>query len=122
LTLGALVVHLLAGCCWHHAHAAAVEEAVGASHDADHDADHDGCQHQQPGHSHRETGRCCQARCLFVRPASEQSLDALLAWGQAISPPAGVFEVLGPKWSLDASVDTLHTPLRVHLLNQVILI
>jgi hypothetical protein len=118
LTLGALLTHLLLGCCWHHAHDNAPQVAS-----ADHD-DHPCGSHEQPGRRHHDPQQCQQGKCVFVRPSHDQLTCTPLGSCQAFAlsaPNADLVAVRFPGHSLPPTGAHLG-PLRLHLLNQILLI
>jgi len=116
LTLAALVLHMLLGCCWHHAHS--WKECAAAEHH-----DHVGGEPHQPTTPSHHQSRCQQGKCVFVRPSHEQfdlahcdrwpalALPASLAPVVEHSAPRPLLDLSGPLW-----------PLRRHLMQQVLLI
>lgn len=122
LTLGALVTHLLLGCCWHHVHnGPATSELACAAQTADHE-DHD-CDHEQPsGPSHQGHETCREARCVFVRAVNERFLQSLLSWGQALVLPSPLFDSAAESSLRCDAAPTAAPPLRLHLVHQVLLI
>jgi hypothetical protein len=120
LTAATLAIHLLVGCCAHHAHAASAASPR-------HETNVDACcgHHEQSGDSHSERHGCENEKCSFLRSSDD-------------SPAKFVFQVHRPSVALwhDASVprlpgiqaagifpaDDLFPPLRLHLAHQVLLI
>jgi hypothetical protein len=121
----AVAVHMVCGCCWHHAHAAgylagspSLVEAAGCP------CGHHGHQHQSQACDHEsEEHGCNEGSCIFTRPDSSESSD-LLAGLQS----RALISCLQASPTL-SGVDTVYpTPSRfaaaipLHLLNQVLLI
>jgi hypothetical protein len=125
VALTAVLLHMTLGCCLHHAHATArqdcgegtlLETARGGDCHGPHSRP-EPCQ-RQPRHR-----LCDNARCVFTRP-EPTDLFALLIVQQGLAP-SGV--VLGhPRLAgiarVEPSVSHLGPPLRLHLLNQALLL
>ena len=73
-----LALHMLLGCCWHHAHAEAVECAeVGHDHGHDHNESLPG-DHDEPLPSDHDDAAPCEGEgCVFVK--CEQTLSQTVA-------------------------------------------
>ncbi len=72
----AMAVHLLCGCCWHHAHAFSPRIDSPLSVEATCPCEHHGHPHEgQPGDHGKEQGRCDEGPCTFMRPDSSGSSD-----------------------------------------------
>jgi len=122
LTLGALVTHLVIGCCWHHEHRADAGPAVAATEADSHDHDRPPCRsHERPRHRHDD---CRGAKCVFVRPVNEGlSLESLSAPHRvALAPTAFSDVATQSSWRSLRSVIARPPSPRVHLLDQVLLI
>lgn len=121
----AVAVHMVSGCCLHHAHAAGFPTDLSSSVEAvgcpceDHGHQHQG---QSGDHGSQEHG-CNEGPCIFTRPDSSESSD-LLAGLQGLALisclPAGAalsrIDTACPAPSRFAAAVPLH------LLNQVLLI
>jgi hypothetical protein len=116
-----LVVHMMVGCCAHHAHAC--EGHLSRAHGgATHDSQSlgNGCGHSRP---HATT--CCQGeRCSFVspdRPVSELLAFSCQTFCTAVlddQPPLVGFGTA----QISIASGRLLLPVRLHLANQVLLI
>lgn len=112
-------VHLMVGCCWHHAHGDQCRNvATAAQHQcpADHDAQGDGSQHGP---------FCCQgSKCSFAAPHNSSGntlvqfpqLYAVAAQGDLFSPQCEGRHQGGCRSGLPCPT------IRLHLVNQVMLI
>ena len=133
LTAAALLVHALAGCCWHHGHdcrlALAATERDGLAAACHYDDACGGHSHdQEPVGEEQRHGddRCQTAPCAFVATQSGPTVPASLVQQRdvaAVAPAtiAGCPEVYGGRGMPSlAAADCL--PLRLHLLNRVLLI
>jgi hypothetical protein len=124
-----VVLHVMGGCCWHHAHAACPgdcresPQAVACRSCDDHGhGDHHACTGE---HRHEHDHGCDAAPCVFVVPetggplqiAPVQPLAALPAVVHVTCPPTHVaaHPVNSPHFHLSAG-------LRLHLVNQVLLL
>lgn len=132
LTAAALAVHLVLGCCEHHAlacleeghsqHHAAPATALDAAHDC-----HGECPDGRSGGPHRGAHECHGAPCSFVRPSHETTAASLLMLGQphfvlmAAGPPASAAASFG-SWRQFLPTGPLPLPVRLHLAHQVLLI
>jgi hypothetical protein len=117
-TLGALLTHLLLGCCWHHAHGCATQLAS-----ADHD-DHPCGSHEQPGTRHHDQHLCQQAKCVFIRSThGELTVTPRCSWPAPALTTPGVDLTGGrfPGPSFLPACAAVRT-LRVHLVHQILLI
>ena len=69
VTLVAMLLHSLLGCCWHHGHESVAEQAVVCHHDHRHrDADHHDADHGKPDESSHPAGpeECEASACVYV--------------------------------------------------------
>lgn len=121
----AVAVHIVSGCCWHHAHAADFPTDLPSSVEAP------GCPCEHYGHRHqgqtcdhgsKEHG-CNEGSCIFTRPDSPESSD-LLAGLQGFALISCV--PAGPTLSgIDIACPAagrFAAAIPLHLLNQVLLI
>ena len=119
-TTVALAVHSLLGCCWHHDCAmVASGPPAAAACEAEHDCGD--CRHH--GQPHLPASPCQGETCVYVQaaPQSPPTLDAAVtAWH--LPPPSRLAcdDVLAA--ALCDDYDGPPTPLRLHLLHQVLLI
>ena len=128
LALAAVLVHITFGCCVHHAHAESVlgdgECAAGAGGcGEEHGDDHDrACPHRQEP----SRGCCDRQPCSFVRPEVGGVLGVsierhLLSVAASLTGTAGA----ASRSTIDA-IDLRRVvrsePVRLHLLNQVLLV
>jgi hypothetical protein len=125
LALALVLFHMTAGCCLHHAHA----ECLAGCQDSPHwsgccseDEDHHPCPAEKP---HRHSTECDGGECVFVVPETDSlvkligpfhPLVAVFADRSGATPTA--MARLLPTW-LEPSRSP---PLRLHLLNQVLLV
>ncbi len=128
LTMILVLYHVVVGCCWHHGHVESPAPSVGGPINTaccghDHDGHHDG---QNPAdHSHQQGGECDDGMCFFVvpqvdggamavdRPAFSINLGSNLSRQEGASPRCPLSEPPPP-----AGIP----PLRLHLVNQILLI
>ena len=140
LALSMVLYHLMVGCCCHHAHA----DESGPHHDelAASCCSHHGHGHSGHGHSghgpqsegepsdpadgsDREHGGCDDTRCVFVVPNAGGAIrlvgpvNPLALLGFAPQPTAAVFAT---SFSRETPQPAVALPLRLHLLNQILLI
>jgi len=123
LTAAILVVHLMVGCCMHHAHACDDDDQ---SPPAPATTAPDGqCPASQPDHSHHGQHDCQGVKCSFVRTTDDtvaKSLDhvykapAALLFNGVFAPSDDSFE------RHFFSAGRLLPPIRPHPANQVLLI
>jgi len=123
LTSAVLIVHLMVGCCMHHAHACDDDDQ---SPSAPATVALDGqCPASQTDHSHHGQHVCQGVKCSFVRTTDDtvaKSLDRVYK-----APAAmlfnGVFAPLGGSFEQHFFLgDLLPPPIRLHPANQVLLI
>ena len=133
ITAAAVLLHLGLGCCAHHTHASAGNECVIPASLADAAADHGhthGHDHSVPDSNAPECPSdshdgCHESHCSFlVTGKTTIALDTLVT---ALTPSTldTVFPQAGTSSSTDWVSDTgdhLRLPVRLHLLNQVLLI
>jgi hypothetical protein len=133
MTMCIVLCHLLAGCCWHHAHAAEDEfwhhaRGTMAAADAHTVSDEHGeCvdhRNDQPDSSGRRR-TCHEGHCVFVVPVIDGT-SRLVGQVSLLARPAVTDVVSVPtSCALESCRRPLHksgTPLRLHLLNQILLI
>jgi hypothetical protein len=128
LTAAMLAVHLMVGCCWHHAHACDAKDCSSRAH---HDASHDRgqCPESGDGHSHHGPQNCQGERCSYLAPTI--SLNQTVSNSLTLSFQT-VFVALpddrlplvgfGPDRQFSLTSGRLLLPVRLHLANQVLLI
>jgi len=119
-----VAVHMVFGCCLHHAHASGRQVDLPDSVDAACPCEHHGHQHErQPcDHSNGPEG-CDEGQCTFIRPDSPGNSD-LLAGFQCLPlisclPP---LPMLSETDTAELAPSRLGAPIPLHLLNQVLLI
>lgn len=138
LLLLVVLAHSLAGCCWHHCHAAEVapNAADGCCHghrhdgalarNASHVAEHDrAAEHQCADASQHGPARACdEAACVFVRGKNFPELSRLLGL-------VGLVQLLPPLSAIATPDDSIRlcedsgggvSSTRLHLLHQILLI
>jgi hypothetical protein len=115
-----LSAHALLGCCWHHVHACGAEGAqspavctVHQGHADEGPTDHDGHRHE-----------CSGPSCVFVRAEGPQ-INVILAsfaanWIDTVADEQPGFH--SAPWTALANPDEPARPVRLHLLQQVLLI
>lgn len=120
----AVVVHMAAGCCLHHAHAhgrssgrkALAVEASCPRHHGSGGPDRS-CHH--PSHPKQ----CDEDKCVFARPDSDDTPDLSIGHGclnpVCVSPGLSTLSGID---RADSSLGELRPPIPLHLLNQVLLI
>ena len=128
-TLLAVTIHMMGGCCWHHAHAEAGEghgtghsEAHRCAGDTDSDHGHH-CGGGRPSKGHDDHG-CEMGRCLFVvlnngRVVKQTRLGTPIASSVIVAVSASAVERQFP--ALEPFSSSRWGALRIHLLNQVLL-
>lgn len=126
---GAVLLHIVGGCCWHHARAACPGDcddapqavACQSCHDYDH-GDHQACPAEHPQQHHNG---CDKAPCVFVVPETGGSFKLAPAEPLGSLPPevdttgAAAHVAAHPA---DAPPSRLRADLRLHLVNQVFLL
>lgn len=130
ITGAAFWLHVLLGCCAHHAHAAdkivcpnpASAESVGHGHLHVHD--HSTPDSETPDHPGGSHDDCHESHCAFlVTGKTTIVLDTLVATLSAVPFDTVVAQTASPSvnWVCDTE-DHLRLPVRLHLFNQVLLI
>jgi len=131
LTAAAVWVHLLLGCCSHHAHGAAEDHCISLDVEllaAEHHGHSHGHEHPTPepresptpGQHHND---CHESHCSFVLAAKTKvSPDTLVvALGVAAQNVSPQVATTSSNWRRDTG-DHLQLPVRLHLFNRVLLI
>jgi hypothetical protein len=126
LIAATLVVHLMVGCCAHHAHGCDGMDCSSPAHDH---ATPDGqCPENGCDHSHHGATNCQGERCTFLSPtvsASQAVSDSLTLSFQTVfmALPDDQLPLVGcgPE-QLSLASGRLLLPVRLHLANQVLLI
>ena len=124
VTAVSLAVHMLAGCCAHHAHGNS--ELQDGDHPARHGPHH--ADHQHPGgegHGDHQHKQCDELNCAAVLITPTRSVET---WASSPLPP--LLAILSAQEHLNrnelavSSVFLLHSelPVRAHLMLQVLLI
>ena len=134
-TAAAVLVHVLLGCCAHHAHVnqalgeehreTAYHDGHGHRHAADHDHDRAGDPKQSPFPDHSPTpGKCEGSDCVFSVSGKVNLNKAWFFGSIALSAPAAAVELCSPLrlYSTDWIRDDIVPRIRPHLLLQVLLI
>jgi hypothetical protein len=122
LMAAALLAHALLGCCWHHAHACVTNRAEQITECSGHEAEH-----SHPGDSSRHDShqhQCAASACVFLR-AEGQPISALpAAWAVDLVCPVQNTQPTPESGCSTYLVDSgqVPTPLRLHLLLQILLI
>lgn len=125
LTIAAFAAHILMGCCAHHGHACeATAQAVSECEDS---ASHEACPEghgSDSGHHHHGPRDCQGGQCSFVLPSHGAGLSL-----SQLSPAFVVPLVVADVSVVDAAAEQrlfianrLLLPVRLHLVNQVLLI
>lgn len=128
LTMLLVLYHTLVGCCWHHAHAAALSDRAdvqvtasccGHSHH-EHDTGA-----EPADHSPRDGRGCEHGRCVFLVPPVDGNAGIV----DAVARADVIWGDLPPRGRLSSSVSTSELPPpvglpphRLHLVNRVLLI
>ena len=113
-----LVVHLLVGCCAHHAHAC---DATGLSALEGHTRGDCG---ETADHSHHGPDDCQGVKCSFVsssRPASDSAVFCISAFFTAL-PDRELSQVGSVHGQFPVASGRLALAVRLHLANQVLLL
>jgi len=133
LALGLVLLHILGGCCYHHAHAATPDCCREGHHD---EADHHAPAHQEPAHHGRgepccptdgrapEREGCDESQCVFVVPETGRAARLLgpLCAEAALSAPPAVIPDGSPIAARSRPPSTFgEPPGRLHLIFQVLL-
>jgi hypothetical protein len=120
LTAALLLAHTVLGCCSHHAHGSDGPAAIVCCEEQRQENDGSRCDH-----SHKRDANCQGSKCAFVRPAKVQVGDLEVAPQLvcAVSSPGD------PRLILSDSPAPLFLmphgpvlPVRLHLMNQVLLL
>jgi hypothetical protein len=128
LTAAMLAVHLMVGCCSHHAHACDNKDRPSLAHS---DASHDGDQCPESGddYSHHGPQNCQGERCSYLAPTvspNQTVSDSLTLSFQTVfmALPDDQLPLVGfgPEQQLSLAAGRLLLPVRLHLANQVLLI
>ncbi len=124
----ALLLHMLLGCCWHHAHSCQhrLSMTPGGQRGDDCDEGATGAHGLPAGQDHHGSDRCQGSPCVFTAverftPATQaQFLDIAVA----VAPAAETGTTLVAMFASPASPDLAGPcpPLRLHLVNQVLLL
>jgi hypothetical protein len=123
LTAAALLVHLLAGCCWHHAHTAQAAEVELQStcchrHAAPSSSDHEPAPSPE-GKTCDET-RCVTIPAVMVAVSPPWHLPVLVCSGDATSPLAVFFDsACLPAQAIELRAGPPLTPVELHQLLRV---
>lgn len=120
----AVAVHMVFGCCLHHAHASGPRSGLPVSVDATFPCEHHGHQHKgQPGDHRSGDPGCHGDKCVFTVP---ESGNASLVTVGADSLLFVCVVPIPPEMNGIDTVDTMPhhcgLPVPLHLLNQVLLI
>jgi len=120
---------MLLGCCLHHAHADLpvnqrdhdTTESACPCHHHDDDGQGTPAGHSKPGHSNGQ--ECEDTHCVFTPIVSRVSVDA----AEALTPwsASALFEVVAPPGTPREHADFIPirgAPIRLHLLNQTLLL
>jgi hypothetical protein len=122
LIAATLVVHLMVGCCAHHAHGCEGEDRLSPAH---HDATHDGqCTESGGDRSQHGAPGCQEVKCSYVspsRPASDCFVQPSQASFAALLNDLPSLVGIGSGLRFRAT-GRLLLPVRLHLANQVLLI
>jgi hypothetical protein len=127
LTAALLAMHTVFGCCWHHAHASTPQgkslpsvessESHGVAH-----AD-DGCERSTGGCGHHGNHNCHGSKCVFTSSAKTGSPQFSLRLSpQSVVAPASTVPNVTRVQKPAFSPDELLPPLRLHLIERVLLI
>jgi hypothetical protein len=124
LTAAFLVIHLMVGCCAHHAHACEGQPRTSPP-AGDNTLPHGLCPDAHHDHSHHGTHDCQGAKCSFV-PSPNKTIARLLIQVFEIPTVSLVEDVLASYRRFSGQhiclTGRLLLPVRLHLANQVLLI
>ena len=120
-----VAVHMVLGCCWHHAHASGFGDAPPMSFEsAGRACEHHGHEHRREtcNHDGEEHG-CSEESCIFSRSNSPEGRD-LFARLQDSALISCLPAILEASWNIkgDYVPSRITAATRLHLLNQVLLI
>ena len=128
-TLLAVTIHMMGGCCWHHAHAEA-DEGHGTGHSEAHrcagdtGSDHGHhCGGGRPSKGHHDHG-CEMGRCLFLGPNNDRVIKQTRPGTPVASSVSVAVSASAAERRFLASEpfrSSRSGALRIHLLNQVLL-
>lgn len=130
LTIVMLLAHAVLGCCSHHVHACGeAHEPVGFHADGTQDLaichSHTAPDSGQSGTEHQQRDDCQGSKCDFGRPVNEQVIKFYPVLDQWVVLPTSSLQIpaVGGHREQDlCPSDVLLQPIRLHLLNQVLLI
>ena len=122
LIAAVLSVHMMVGCCWHHAHGC--EDKLCSSSSHGHATPDDQCPDNGSDSSHHGQKDCQGEKCTFVSQARTVSVSFVPfchTFFAALSDDRPLAAGVGPEQVSFASGRSL-LPVRLHLANQVMLI
>ena len=122
LIAATLVIHLLVGCCSHHAHACDNKDCPSPTHS---DATHDGqCSDSGSDHSHHGPQDCEGTKCSFVSPSRSVSDSFVLPLQPFFAAMLDnqLPQVGAGREHYSLASGRLQLPVRLHLAYQVLLI
>ncbi len=131
LTAAAVWVHLLLGCCSHHAHGADgnsftfhhAEPLAAEGHGHSHDHEHSGPESEEPQCPDNHHEDCHESHCTFLLAGK-----TTVAADSMVAPLPAAADLAIPQTASSASTwlrdtgDHLRLPVRLHLFYQVLLI
>jgi hypothetical protein len=127
LTAVVLLAHAVLGCCAHHEHACGQPHshmALTSEHPcADTTHEHSAVTPEQSHHQHPGSDACRGGSCDLGRPQNEQVGKSAISGPTLALPLSAVTHVtVGGRLELDLGTTGVLLPVRLHLVNQVLLI
>jgi hypothetical protein len=128
LTAVMLFAHALLGCCSHHVHACGQTHDqvswMGGNRCVDEAHEHSPGSPERSGHKHQGNDDCRGSKCDLGRPADEQVAKSHLVSSQLMALPPSLADQASACGHLgeNLSADGILLPVRLHLVNQVLLI
>jgi hypothetical protein len=120
-----VLLHILGGCCWHHAHAESTGCCEHSSHPAEANDLAEGDQDCTGQGSHHSKDGCHEAGCVFVAPELRGVVIVVRSVQGLSGPCPDVFaaaSTISGRDPLGVPPSGSGPPLRLHLLNQVLLV
>jgi hypothetical protein len=128
LTAVMLFAHGMLGCCSHHVHACGQTHdpiaRMGGNHCADAAHEHSTGNSERSGHGHQGNDDCRGSKCDLGRPAGEQVAQSNPEFSQPMALPLSEADQAsaGGRLGCDLCTTGVLRPVRLHLVNQVMLI
>ena len=123
-----LFAHAVLGCCSHHVHACGQTHDqmawMGAKHCADATHEHPTGDSDRSSHEHQGNDDCQGSKCDLGRPANEPVIKSYPAFSQPMALPLSEADqaAAGGRLEGDLCGTGILRPVRLHLVNQVLLI